>query len=107
ISAVDLALWDLKGKILGRPVYELLGGPQKERIPCDASNTDLAYGTENSIAWFLELGFKSVKIFLRHGPADGIAGIRRDEELVARTRQQVGDDVELMVDGWTSLDVEP
>jgi L-rhamnonate dehydratase len=32
ISAVDCALWDLKGKLLGRPVYELLGGPQKERI---------------------------------------------------------------------------
>jgi L-rhamnonate dehydratase len=32
ISAVDCALWDLKGKILQRPVYELLGGPQKEKI---------------------------------------------------------------------------
>jgi L-rhamnonate dehydratase len=106
ISAVDNALWDLKGKLLGRPVYELLGGPQKERIPCYASNTDLAYGTEHSIAWFLELGFKAVKLFLRHGPASGIEGLRRDEELVARTRQQVGDDVELMVDAWMSLDVE-
>ena len=40
ISAVDLALWDLKGKILERPVYELLGGPQKERIPCYATGYD-------------------------------------------------------------------
>jgi L-rhamnonate dehydratase len=106
ISAVDIALWDLKGKLLGRPVYELLGGPQKERIPCYASNTDIAYGTEHSIAWFLELGFKAVKLFLRHGPEAGIEGIRRDEELVARTRAQVGDDVELMVDAWMSLNVE-
>ena len=53
ISAVDTALWDLKGKLLGRPVYELLGGPQKERIPCYASTTDLSYGVENSVAWFL------------------------------------------------------
>ena len=58
ISAVDIALWDLKGKLLGHPVYELLGGPQKEQIFCYASNTDLSYGTENSIAWFLELGFR-------------------------------------------------
>jgi L-rhamnonate dehydratase len=106
ISAVDNALWDLKGKLLGRPVYELLGGPQKESIPCYASNTDLSYGTENSIAWFLELGFNAVKLFLRHGPEDGIAGIRRSEELVARTREQIGPDVELMVDAWMSLNVE-
>ena len=78
ISAVDNALWDLKGKLLGRPVYELLGGPQKESIPCYASNTDLSYGTEHSIAWFLELGFKAVKLFLRQGPEAGIEGIRRE-----------------------------
>ena len=74
ISAVDIALWDLKGKLLGRPVYELLGGPQKESIPCYASNTDLSYGTEQSIAWFLELGFEAVKLFLREGPEAGIGG---------------------------------
>jgi L-rhamnonate dehydratase len=106
ISAVDTALWDLKGKLLGRPVYELLGGPQKERIPCYASNTDLSYGVENSIAWFLELGFKAVKLFLPDGPDAGIAGLRRSEELVARTREQVGPDVEIMVDAWMSLNVE-
>jgi L-rhamnonate dehydratase len=106
ISAVDNALWDLKGKLLGRPVYELLGGPQKDDIPCYASNTVLTYGTEHSIAWFLELGFKAVKVFLREGPETGIAGVRRSEELVARTREQIGPDVELMVDGWISLDVE-
>ena len=106
ISAVDIALWDLKGKLFGRPVYELLGGPQKDSIPCYASNTDLSYGTEESVTWFLELGFEAVKIFLREGPEAGIAGIRRSEELVARTREQIGPDVELMVDAWISLDVE-
>jgi L-rhamnonate dehydratase len=106
ISAVDTAIWDLKGKLLGRPVYELLGGPQKDRIPCYASNTIIDYGTENSLAWFLELGFRAIKVFLRHGPESGVEGIRRDEELVARAREQVGPDVELMVDAWMSLDVE-
>ncbi len=106
ISAVDIAMWDLKGKLLGRPVYELLGGPVKESIPCYASATDLSYGTENSIAWFLELGFKAVKIFLTWGPEDGVAGIRQSEELVARVRQMIGPDVELMVDSWMSLNVE-
>ena len=106
ISAVDNALWDLKGKILRRPVYELLGGPQKERIFCYASNTDLSYGTQSSIEWFLELGFKAVKLFLRHGPEDGVAGIGRSEELVAQAREQIGPDVELMVDAWMSPNTE-
>jgi L-rhamnonate dehydratase len=47
-----------------------------------------------------------VKLFLRHGPEDGLEGLRRNEELVARTREQIGDDVELMVDAWMSLNLE-
>ena len=106
ISAVDNALWDLKGKILNRPVYELIGGPQKKEIFCYASNTDISYGTENSIAWFLELGFKAVKLFLREGPDDGLAGLNRTEELIAKTREQVGPDVEIAVDAWMSMNTE-
>ncbi|MBC7235123.1 MAG: L-rhamnonate dehydratase [Chloroflexi bacterium] len=106
ISAVDTALWDLKGKLLGRPVYELLGGPQKERIFCYASNTDLSYGLEASLSWFLELGFKAVKIFAAHGPWEGIEGLRKEEERVARAREIVGDDVELAFDCWMSFDID-
>ena len=99
ISAVDLALWDLKGKLLDRPVYELLGGPHKEKIPCYATGFD----TE----WYMELGFKGTKLPLPHGPSEGLEGLRKNEELVARTRELVGDDVELMLDCWlASLDVE-
>lgn len=106
ISAVDNAMWDLKGKLLKKPVYELLGGPQKSRIFCYASNTDISYGTENSIAWFLELGFKAVKLFLRYGPEEGVEGLRKNEEVVAKTREQIGPNVELMVDAWMGLNVE-
>ena len=106
ISAVDNALWDLKGKLLGLPVYELLGGPVKDKIFCYASNTMLTYGTENYIEWFLELGFKAVKLFVRHGPEEDIEGLRKNEELVARTREQVGPDVEIAVDAWMSLNTE-
>ncbi len=106
MSAIDNALWDLKGKLLGRPVYELLGGPQKDKIFCYGSNTVISYGTENSIEWFLELGFKAVKLFARHGAESGIEGIRKTEELVARTREQIGNEVELMLDAWMSLNVE-
>ena len=66
----------------------------------------LTYGTENYIEWFLELGFKAVKLFVRHGPEEDIEGLRKNEELVARTREQVGPDVEIAVDAWMSLNTE-
>ena len=106
VSAVDVALWDLKGKLLKKPVYELLGGPQKEKIFCYASNTDLSYGMENSLQWFLELGFRAVKIFLTHGPEEDLEGLRKNEEQVARARETVGDNVELSVDSWMGLNQE-
>ena len=98
ISAIDTALWDLKGKILKRPVYELLGGPQKDKIAC--------YATGGDTEWYMDLGFKGTKIFAPCGPHEGIEGLNRTEELVAKTRDLVGKDVELMLDGWLSLDVE-
>ena len=98
ISAVDLALWDLKGKLLQRPVYELMGGPQKDRIFC--------YATGFDVEWYLELGFRAVKLPMPYGPLDGIEGLRKAEEMVADAREKIGDDVELMLDCWMALDVE-
>ena len=98
ISAVDLALWDLKGKVLNRPVYEVLGGPQKEKIFC--------YATGFESAWYLELGFRAMKLPFPYGPADGEEGLRKAEELVAAVREQIGPDVALMLDCWMALDVD-
>ena len=98
ISAVDTALWDLKGKLLQKPVYELLGGPQKDKIFCYAS------GFEQE--WYMELGFKATKLFTPWGAADGLDGLKKIEELVASTRQLIGDDIELSLDCWLSQDVE-
>jgi L-rhamnonate dehydratase len=98
ISALDVALWDLKGKLLQRPVYELLGGPQKEKIFCYATGFD----TE----WYLELGFKATKLFTPFGPHHGLEGLHKNVEMVARTRETVGDNVELMLDCWMSPDEE-
>lgn len=98
ISAVDLALWDLKGKLLGKPVYELLGGPQKEKIQC--------YATGSDTAWYMELGFKGAKSFTSYGPEEGLEGLKKNEEMVAEKREIVGPDRELMLDCWMSSDVE-
>jgi L-rhamnonate dehydratase len=98
ISGVDLALWDLAGKIQGRPVYELLGGQVRERA--------FAYATGNDIDWYIELGFKAVKLACPYGPADGLWGLDENEKLVARTREMVGDDVEIMLDCYMAFDVD-
>lgn len=98
ISAVDLALWDLKGKLLGRPVYELLGGPAREDIFC--------YATGNDTDWYMELGFEATKLACPYGPSDGLDGIDKNEELVSKTREIIGSKVELMLDCWMALDLE-
>ncbi len=98
ISAVDLALWDLKGKLLDRPVYELLGGPARDSVFC--------YATGNDTDWHMELGFKATKLSCLYSPADGLEGLRKNEELVAAARATIGTDVELMLDCWMALDLE-
>jgi len=98
ISAVDLALWDLVGKLKGQPVYELLGGPVRDRI--------FSYATGNDTDWYTELGFRAVKLACPYGPADGLWGLDQNERRVAKTREQVGDDVEIMLDCYMAFDVE-
>jgi L-rhamnonate dehydratase len=98
ISAIDLAIWDALGKLQEKPVYALLGGPQKNSIRC--------YATGNDVDWYQELGFRAFKLACPYGPADGTEGIRKNEEFVARTREQIGDDCDLMLDCWMAFDVE-
>lgn len=98
ISAIDLALWDLKGKLLGAPVWSLIGGPSRPQIDC--------YATGNDTGWHMELGFRATKLACPHGPADGLAGLDANEALVARTRDLIGREVELMLDCWMAFDVE-
>ena len=98
ISAVDLALWDLKGKLLGQPVYRLLGGPARDRIFC--------YATGNDTDWYVELGFQASKLACPYGPVDGPKGLEENERLVAWAREVLGPHRELMLDCWMSLDVE-
>ena len=98
ISAVDLALWDARGKVLEQPVYVLLGGPQKEKLLC--------YVTGNDVDWYQELGFKAFKLACPYGPADGLDGLKKNEDFIASVREQIGPDCELMLDCWMAFDVE-
>ncbi len=98
MSAVDLALWDLKGKLLQRPVYELIGGPTRDRIEC--------YATGNDTDWHMETGFQATKLACPYGPADGLRALAMNEEFIADRRALIGNDVELMVDCWMAFDVD-
>jgi L-alanine-DL-glutamate epimerase-like enolase superfamily enzyme len=108
ISALDCALWDLKGRHFGVPVHVLLGGPVREAIPAYASalgySLDLDRVRERA-AEIVAAGFTATKWFPRHGPADGRAGIAANTALVGALREAVGPDVDLMVDAWMSWDV--
>jgi L-rhamnonate dehydratase len=95
ISAVDNALWDLIGNALNMPVYKLLGGETKSRIP--------AYCTGNDLEQHVEFGFKKLKLAIPHGPADGLEGIRKNVALVARARDLLGSDGEIMLDCWMAF----
>jgi L-rhamnonate dehydratase len=98
ISAIDLALWDLKGRALKLPVYALAGGPARDRQYC--------YATGNDTDWHMELGFTATKLACPYGTADGLSAIDRNEEFVAKTRETIGPQVELMLDCWMAFDVE-
>ena len=97
-SAVDLALWDLKGKLLGLPVYRLLGGPCRETI-------DL-YATGDDLDWAMELGFKAFKVTNPIQYREGTEGLNRLEEKMAQSRETIGPDAELMLNAVMSYSVE-
>jgi L-rhamnonate dehydratase len=106
ISAVDIALWDLLGKSAKQPVYRLLGGRTKSKIPVYASRLysvpldKLATEAKK----YKSGGYKAMKLRFGWGPVDGAAGMQRNVELVRTVREAVGDEIDVMADaymGWT------
>lgn len=108
ISAVDCALWDLKGKWLGQPVYRLLGGPFRKEVPAYASALGFSLEPDRVRAraeQFVAEGYIATKWFPRHGPTDGPEGIRKNVELARVLREALGPDLDFMLDAWMSWDV--
>src|SRR5690348_16513646 len=65
ISAIDIALWDIKGKALAEPLWRLLGGTQSKKIMAYAGGIDLFFSSEElrvQTESFLERGFRAIKV---------------------------------------------
>ena len=115
ISAIDLALWDIKGKALGMPVYKLLGGPVRDKVVCypHCQGKDIAELVENCERAVAE-GWRFVRwgqpeSGLEHesgdeGRLEPVESMRIAEEQMARVREAVGPGIQICFDVHTRLD---
>jgi L-rhamnonate dehydratase len=106
ISAIDIAIWDVMGKAAKQPVFKLLGGRTKQKIPVYASRLysqpfdELAAEATK----YKNEGYKAMKLRFGWGPLDGAAGMQRNVELLKTLREVVGYEIDVMADaymGWT------
>ncbi len=102
IAAIDMALWDIKGKLLGVPVVDLLGGAVHERLPAVASShahyESIPAMAEEAQEW-LSTGMQGMKVgFGKRGDARLGYEHDRDVEYVRAMREAIGEDKMLMID---------
>ncbi|EFQ34038.1 mandelate racemase/muconate lactonizing enzyme domain-containing protein [Colletotrichum graminicola M1.001] len=97
ISVIDLAIWDLLGKLRNEPVYKLIGGATKERLDFYCT------GPEPMAA--KEMGFWGGKVPLPYCPEEGHVGLKKNVEFLRKHRESVGPDFPIMVDCYMSLNV--
>ncbi len=97
MSALDIALWDIKGKIMGQPIYRLLGG-YAQRVPVYATFGLLSYSREELVSVAKALvseGYNKLKMVVG---IDGADNLPEDQARVEALRKGVGDDVQIIVD---------
>ncbi len=97
LSGVDLALWDLLGKLRDEPVHQMLGGAVRDEL--------IFYATGARPDAAKRLGFIGGKMPLHHGPAEGEEGLHKNLAMIADMRERCGEDFWLMLDCWMSLDL--
>ena len=97
LSAIDLALWDLKGKIVDLPLYRFLGG-NRTRVPIYASGGWTSYSDEKLVAEMQDMvaqGYTHIKFKVG---VDGASNPRRDAIRVRKVRDAVGPEIKLLLD---------
>lgn len=120
ISAIDLALWDIKGKALGVPVYELIGGKVRDRVPLYANgwlslDRPSAHGPLDAEAsWYADCakdvvkrGFRCLKLYPFSGSPQVVTPERmnRAVAVVGAVREAVGPDIEIAIDIRARLNI--
>jgi len=106
LSAIDIALWDLKGKILGQPLVDLLGGAVRKRLPAIAATHATLPDIEAEAARhgdMVEAGFKGVKVGLSERSGGLGVDVERDISFMRLLREAVGPKADLMIDRGQSL----
>lgn len=100
IGSIDVALWDIVGKVTRQPVYRLLGG-FRDRVPVYGSGGGLNLNREQLVKeqlWYVEQGYKAVKVKI------GLANPDEDLDRVRAVREAIGPKIDIMLDvnnGWT------
>ena len=105
ISAIDIAIWDIIGKITKKPVFKLLGGRTKEKIPVYASKlySQPLNELQKEAELYKSQGFNMYKMRFGWGPQDGPEGMKNNIQLVEAVREVIGEDADLMLEcymGW-------
>jgi galactonate dehydratase len=110
LNGIEAALWDLKGKLTGLPVYELLGGRKHERLLCYATGGPSNYPKERlaeKIDYYLSLGFKGFKVGTgsyspgrgSHGDANPNQAADFEADKLEFIRSHAGKEIYVMLDG--------
>lgn len=105
ISALDLAIWDIMGKLTNKPVFKLLGGRTKEKMQVYYSKLyadDIAV-MQAEAETARQGGYQAYKMRFGYGPKDGARGMNENLKRVAAVREVIGEDADLMLEcymGW-------
>lgn len=111
IAAVDIALWDVKGKAMGRPLHELFGGRVRDVVPVYGHvNPNLDGGWDavaEAAVGLRDAGWGALRFGIpaAGGSFDPRVAVREAVELFAKVRAAVGEETELIVDAHTRLDL--
>ncbi|MBV9502609.1 MAG: mandelate racemase/muconate lactonizing enzyme family protein, partial [Acidobacteriaceae bacterium] len=108
LGALDLALWDIKGKALGVPVYELLGGMSRNHVECYSTGFPNKGSVQETARACVEAGFRAYRASVADAPREGGFNsheiVRRTHQMCVQIRDGVGADGDWALDYHTRLD---